>query len=195
MGIKLMMCAIASIIFAIILGVVSLSIGSGKNVAETSDVGSVAITNTAYDSKRDPMEPISSGEADRRATLHNENAEVERMSSNDPAYVAAPVVERIGNLGDPDELATKLFGQDLFTSEPLGRVIGIQQAKEVTVQETEPETKSEPIKVAVVPDPVPIDPELDTRLLLSRAKSSLSDLRVVENSQVQSIVQFLEKLP
>lgn len=196
MNIKLLVGGLLSIVIAIVLGAVSLVVLDRGEPSASSEIAPVAVAATAMDANNDPMDPISPHEADRRATLHNEAAEEER-GEDDPAFVATPVVERIGDLGDPDALATRLFDMDLFTSEPLGKLVGVTPTEKVVVQEAEPEPADpEPVVVEALPPKPPapvVTPDMELRGLLARGSRVYQDLMVIDASSApQPVITFLK---
>lgn len=196
MNIKLMIGTVVGILVSIVVAVVSLVMTDRGEPSANSEIAPVAVAAAAMDADNDPMDPISPDEADRRATLHNEEAEVER-TTEEPAFVATPVVERVGDLGNPDELANKLFDMDLFSSEPQGTIVGVSQEPETIVVEQPPEPEPKEVIVAVEPAPPAepvVTPDMEMRNLLARGARAAQTLMVVEASNVpQPVITFLER--
>lgn len=144
MNIKLMLAGVVGIILSVgIIGVVLVTSKEAKtNDYAAIDLPDVKVNEFAPSSNINPMTPVEEEEADRRATLHGENADQAReVAASDEAmtaaFVATPVVEDVLSLGQPgDALGGKLFG-DLFTPEP------VEEEIEVVLQEVEPEPEPE----------------------------------------------------
>ncbi|UTS82805.1 DotG/IcmE/VirB10 family protein [Phaeobacter piscinae] len=180
MNIKLMLAAVVGIILSVgITGVVLVTSKDAKtNEYAAIDLPDVKVNEYAPNSNINPMTPVEEAEADRRATLHGENADLAReVAASDEtktaAFVATPVVENVLSLGQPgDALGGKLFG-NLFTPEP------VEEEIEVVLQEPEPEPEPEielveEPKVEEVVEAQP-DPRRD---LLVRGSKMMEQLQV-----------------
>lgn len=178
MNIKLMIAGVVGIVGAVVITGASLVVNKESAAAEytTADLPDIRVSGYAPSANIDPMTPVEEDEADRRATLHGENADLARAAAaNDleitTAFVAAPVVENIFSLGAPgDDLGSKLFG-NLFTPEP------VEEEIEIVLQVPEPEPELELVPVVeakVEPEPVR-NPQRD---LLMRGGNLMEQLRV-----------------
>lgn len=178
MNIKLMLAGVVGIVLSVgITGVVLVTSKDAKtNDYAAIDLPDVRVNEYAPNSNIDPMTPVEEEEADRRATLHGENADRAREAAasdvtKTAAFVATPVVENVLSLGQPgDALGGKLFG-DLFTPEP------VEEEIEIVLQQPEPEPEIELVEEPKVEEVVQAQPD-PRRDLLLRGSKMLEQLQV-----------------
>lgn len=182
MNIKLMIAAVVGIVVSVgITGTVLVMNKQAKDQEYAAiDLPDVQVNEYAPNSNIDPMTPVEPNEADRRATLHGENADRAREvaatdATKTAAFVAAPVVENVLSLGDPgDALGGKLFGS-LFTPEPVEEEIEMAPI----VQEPEPEPEIELVEEEPEPVQEVVEVQEDPRRnLLLRGSQMMEKLQV-----------------